>query len=204
MTDGNWRLAIQTIGHPASGIWDPASDFRLLLETRLPPSQPGQSLLAVKPNLPLPAPGAPPRPGASSTWQERADAVAAELAARGPAPARLAWLVTRARHQAPLPPECRTDAHLVPGCLSRLWLVAEFHDGVCRFACDSDSQVVRAVAGLLCELASGLPPGEILAAPPDLPIRLGLDRLLTANRRAAQSRVWTLIQDFVRAHAATP
>lgn len=129
--------------------------------------------------------------------------MAVELAARGPAPARLAWLVSRARRQAPLPPEYRTDAHLVPGCLSRLWLVAEFRDGVCRFACDSDSEVVRAVVGLLCELASGLPPGEILAAPPDLPTRLGLDRLLTANRRAAQSRVWALIRDFARAHTAT-
>lgn len=131
-------------------------------------------------------------------------AAAAGLAARGPAPARLAWLLARARERPPLPPEYRTDAHLVPGCLSRLWLVAEYRDGVCRFACDSDSQVVRAVAGLLCELAGGLPPGEILAAPADLPVRLGLDRLLTANRRAAQSRVWALIQDFARTHAPVP
>lgn len=149
-------------------------------------------------------PATPVGPGTSRSWQARAQALAAELAARGPAPARLAWLVARARQRPELPAACRTDAHLVPGCLSRLWLVAEFRDGACWFACDSDSQVVRAVAGLLCELAGGLPPGEILAAPSDLPARLGLDRLLTSNRRAAQSRVWALIQDFARAHVAAP
>jgi cysteine desulfuration protein SufE len=89
----------------------------------------------------------------------------------------------------------------VPGCLSRLWLVATFHDGRCRFACDSDSQVVRAVAGILCELADDLSPGRILAADPALPARLGLDGLLTGNRRAAQSRVWETILGFARAHS---
>jgi cysteine desulfuration protein SufE len=141
------------------------------------------------------------RPAAARSLEERRRALEAELSARGPAAARLAWLVERARARPPLPPAARTEAHQVPGCLSRLWLVSEVCDGRCRFACDSDSQVVRAVAGLLCELADDLPPGEILAAPPDLPVRLGLDRLLTASRRAAQARVWTLIRDFARAHA---
>lgn len=140
------------------------------------------------------------RAAAAPSLEERRRALQAEWPARGPAATRLAWLVERARARPPLPPAARTEAHLVPGCLSRLWLVSEFSAGRCRFACDSDSQVVRAVAGLLCELADDLPPGEILAAPPDLPARLGLDRLLTASRRAAQARVWTLIRDFARAH----
>jgi len=142
------------------------------------------------------------RPAVVGSLEERRRALEAELSARGPAAARLAWLVERARARPPLPPEARTEAHQVPGCLSRLWLVGELRAGRCRFACDSDSQVVRAVAGLLCELADDLPPDEILAAPPDLPVRLGLDRLLTTSRRAAQARVWTLIRDFARAHAS--
>ncbi len=144
-----------------------------------------------------------PVPGTATarTLEERLRVLAAELSACGPAAARLAWLVERARTRPPLPPAARTEAHLVPGCLSRLWWVGAFRDGRCRFACDSDSRIVRAVAGLLCELADDLPPGEILAAPADLPVRLGLDRLLTASRRAAQARVWSLIRDFARAHA---
>lgn len=61
---------------------------------------------------------------------------------------------------------------------------------------------MRAVAGLLCELADDQPPAAILAAPPDLPRQLGLDRLLTASRRAAQSRVWEHIREYARRHAA--
>lgn len=134
--------------------------------------------------------------------EERVRELAGRLAACGAAPARLAWLIARARTRPPLPPELRTDTRLLPGCLSRLWLAAEFRDGRCHFACDSDSQVVRAVAGLLCELADDLPPAAILAAPPDLPQQLGLDRLLTASRRAAQARVWEHLRDFARQHAA--
>jgi cysteine desulfuration protein SufE len=134
--------------------------------------------------------------------EERVRELAGQLSACGTAPARLAWLIERARSRPSLPPEQRTDARLLPGCLSRLWLAAEFRDGRCRFACDSDSQIVRAVANLHCELADDLPPAAILAAPPDLPRRLGLDRLLTASRRAAQSRVWEHIQNFARRHAA--
>lgn len=143
----------------------------------------------------------PPAPPVEDLSLEgRLRVLRAELSARGPAAARLAWLVERARTRPPWPPTARSEAHRVPGCLARLWLQGELRAGRCWFACDSDSLVVRAVAGLLCDLADALPPAAILAAPPDLPLRLGLDRLLTPNRRAAQSRVWAFIQDFARAH----
>lgn len=147
-----------------------------------------------------PAPATTPAAPAG-TLAERLVTLRAALAARSPDAARLAWLLEQARRRTPPPPALRTEANLVPGCLSRLWLAAEFGGGRCRFVCDSDSQVVRAVAGLLCELADDLPPAEILAAPADLPARLGLDRLLTVSRRAAQARVWERIQAFARAHA---
>ncbi len=143
----------------------------------------------------------PSPPGPPTSLADRLEAWRAGLAARSPDAARLAWLVELARRRPPPPPGWHTEANLVPGCLSRLWLAAEFRDGRCRFRCDSDSLVVRAVAGLLCELADNLPPGEILAAPADLPVRLGLDRLLTVSRRAAQARVWERIRDFARSHA---
>lgn len=134
--------------------------------------------------------------------EERVRELAGQLSGCGAVPARLAWLIERARRRLPPAAGLRSDAHLLPGCLSRLWLAAELREGRCRFACDSDSQVVRAVAGLLCELADNQPPAAILAAPPDLPRQLSLDRLLTASRRAAQSRVWEHIREFARRHAA--
>jgi cysteine desulfuration protein SufE len=68
--------------------------------------------------------------------------------------------------------------------------VAETREGRCQFQCDSDSHIVRAVAGLLCEFYSGATPAEILAQPPDFLEQVGINQHLTANRRNVLSRVW--------------
>lgn len=84
----------------------------------------------------------------------------------------------------------------VPGCLANLWLVAETRDGRCFFQCDSDSQIVRAVAGLLCDFYSNAAAAEILALPPDFLEQAGINQHLTANRRNVLSRVWERIRGF--------
>jgi cysteine desulfuration protein SufE len=95
------------------------------------------------------------------------------------------------------------DANLVSGCLAKLWLVAEFHAGRCVFACDSDSLVVKAIAGLLCEFYSGHAPAEILAHDPQFLAPLGITQHLTPNRRNALSKVWDRIRQFAEANAGT-
>lgn len=107
---------------------------------------------------------------------------------------RLQWLVEQARLRSALSLELKVEAHRVPGCLANLWLVAESRTGCCYFQCDSDSQIVRAVAGLLCDFYSGAAPAEILAFPPDFLEPLGVNQHLTANRRNVLSRVWECIR----------
>jgi cysteine desulfuration protein SufE len=109
---------------------------------------------------------------------------------------RFTWLVEQGRAQEPLPNEDKVDAHRVQGCLAKLWLIAEFREGKCWFRCDSDSQIVRAVAGLLCGLYNGHPPDEILMTPPDFLSAMGIAEHLTANRRNALGRVWETIRNF--------
>lgn len=114
---------------------------------------------------------------------------------------RLACLVAKAKQRPPLPAGQRSDCNLVPGCLAKLWLVAQFRDGVCFFACDSDSLIVKAIAGLLCEFYSGQPPAEILGHDPAFLAPLGINQHLTPNRRNALSKVWATIRQFAAAHA---
>ena len=97
--------------------------------------------------------------------------------------------------------EWRTEAHRVPGCLANLWLVVEWREGRCWFLCDSDSQIVRAVAGLLCEFYSGQKPAEILALEPGFLEQVGINQHLTANRRNVLSRVWERIRGFAEQRA---
>lgn len=131
----------------------------------------------------------------------RRDALLARLGGFRHPQERLQWLVEQARQRAPLALELRTEAHRVPGCLANLWLVAGTRAGRCHFQCDSDSQIVRAVAGLLCDFYSGATPAEILALPPDFLEEVGINQHLTANRRNVLSRVWERIRACAQAAA---
>lgn len=117
---------------------------------------------------------------------------------------RLQWLVEQARLRPALAAEWRTETHRVPGCVANLWLIAELRDGRCEFRCDSDSQIVRAVAGLLCEFYSGATPAEVLAMDPVFLDQVGINQHLTANRRNVLSQVWERIRTFAEACASRP
>ena len=64
---------------------------------------------------------------------------------------RLVFLVEKAKGRPAFAPEFRLEKNLIPGCLARLWFVADFCNGHCFFDCDSDSLIVKAVAGFLCD-----------------------------------------------------
>lgn len=114
--------------------------------------------------------------------------------------ARFAWAVEQARLRSPLPDALRQEGYRVQGCLVRLWLVPEFRDGRCWFQTDSDAATLRAFSGILCDLASGLPPEELVDWNPGFLERLGLLRQLADNRRATIGRVADLIRGFAAAH----
>lgn len=135
---------------------------------------------------------------------EKQRELTAELAALKNGQDRLAHLVARAKRRPALAAELRVEANLVPGCLAKLWFVPQFRDGRCFFACTSDSLVVRAIAGLLCEFYSGTAPAEILAHDPAFLGPLGITQHLTPNRRNALSKVWERIRGFAAAHAKAP
>jgi len=125
----------------------------------------------------------------------------ARLAALKNGQDRLALLVENARRRPPLAPQFRADENLIPGCLAKLWFVSETRDGKCFFRCDSDSLVVKAVAGLLCEFYSGHAPVEILAHDPGFLAPLGITQHLTPNRRNALSKIWERIRQLAGANA---
>jgi cysteine desulfuration protein SufE len=126
-----------------------------------------------------------------------------ELAALKNGQDRFARLVERARKLPPLAPEMRVPENLIPGCLAKLWFVPQFRAGQCFFACDSDSLVVKAIAGLLCEFYSGHAPAEILAHDPAFLAPLGITQHLTPNRRNALSKVWERIRRFAEQSLGT-
>lgn len=131
---------------------------------------------------------------------EKQQQLTAGLAALKNGQDRLAFLVERAKKIPSLASELRVDSNLIPGCLAKLWFVPEFRDGKCFFACDSDSLVVKAIAGLLCEFYSDQSPVEILAHSPEFLAPLGITQHLTPNRRNALAKIWERIRQFAEAN----
>lgn len=115
---------------------------------------------------------------------------------------RLSWLVAGARERGPLPAELRREEWRVVGCLSKLWVVGELVNGRCRFRCDSDSVIVKALAGLLIDLADDETPEALLGVDPAFLEAPELRRLLTSNRQNALNRVWEHLRGFALDHAA--
>ena len=107
---------------------------------------------------------------------------------------RLGWVTRRGREGPPLDAESKTDERLVPGCLAKTWLVADFADGRCWFRADSESAIIRGVARLLCDFYSGQPAEEILSHGPEFLRRFGIDQHLTPNRRNSLSRLYQEMQ----------
>lgn len=125
-----------------------------------------------------------------------------ELSAASDKQERLAIVVERGRKTGELPPDLKVDANLVPGCLSKLWFVAELREGRCWFRCDSDSAIVKGVASLLCEFYSGHTCAEIVETEPSFLAETGITQHLSANRRNGLARVRELIREFARNAAA--
>jgi cysteine desulfuration protein SufE len=113
---------------------------------------------------------------------------------------RLRQVIQWGRRSPALVPVEKTDARLLPGCISSLWFIPDYADGVCRFRFDADSQIVRGVAALVCGFYDGEAPAAIVACPPDALDELGLRRLLTANRSNSLSTLASRIRAFAALH----
>ena len=59
------------------------------------------------------------------------------------------------------PEEERTEAHLIKGCQSRVWLCSEKRDGRLFFRADSDAIITKGIISLLVGVYSGRTPEEI-------------------------------------------
>ncbi|OYW71529.1 MAG: hypothetical protein B7Z37_27550 [Verrucomicrobia bacterium 12-59-8] len=76
----------------------------------------------------------------------------------------------------------KTEANLVPGCVSRVWLHGELVEGHTRFICDADSPMVKGLAALLCELYSNADPNEVEAVEPRVWEACGFKKMLSPTR----------------------
>ncbi len=76
----------------------------------------------------------------------------------------------------------RTDQYLISGCQSRVWLQADFKDGLVHFTADSDAVITKGIVTLLIRVLSGQRPEDILESDLGFVETIGLREHLSPTR----------------------
>ena len=84
--------------------------------------------------------------------------------------------------QPPLDDKYKTESNLIDGCQSRVWLQADYADGVITFSAESDALIVKGIVSLLIRVLSGHSPKEIMDADLYFIDRIGLSDHLSPTR----------------------
>jgi cysteine desulfuration protein SufE len=76
----------------------------------------------------------------------------------------------------------KTDAYLIKGCQSRVWLVPEMKDGKIWFSGESDAVIVKGLVALVLRVTSGRTPKELMESNLHFIDDIGLRQHLSPTR----------------------
>lgn len=111
---------------------------------------------------------------------------------------RLTLVQDRVRKSPPLPAEHRSESNRIHGCATKVWLLPECRDGICRFQVDSESSIVRGLASLITEVFSGTPAADAADFESKIIERLGFARMITPTRLHGLLKLEETIRAFAR------
>ncbi len=91
-------------------------------------------------------------------------------------------LIDLGNEQEPLAEQYKVEQNLIDGCQSRVWLQADYVDGIIHFTAESDALIVKGIVALLIRVLSGHTPQEILDADLYFIEQIGLKEHLSPTR----------------------
>lgn len=91
-------------------------------------------------------------------------------------------LIDLGNEQEPLDERYKTEQNLIDGCQSRVWLQADYRDGLIEFQAESDALIVKGIIALLIRVLNRHTPQEILDAELYFIDRIGLHEHLSPTR----------------------
>ncbi len=91
-------------------------------------------------------------------------------------------LIDLGNEQEPLDEQYKTEQNLIDGCQSRVWLQADYKDGLLHFSAESDALIVKGIVTLLIRVLSDHTPQEIRDADLYFIDRIGLKEHLSPTR----------------------
>jgi len=132
------------------------------------------------------------------TLEQKKDALVEEITLIPDAYERLVYIVDRGKKAEGLTEDLRIDSFKIEGCMSQLWVVPAYKEGLCSFKSESDSAIVKGIASLLCDFYSEAKPDDIRKTDADFLSEVGITQHLSPNRRNGLSRIVESIQHFAK------
>lgn len=132
------------------------------------------------------------------TLAEKKDALIEEITLIPDAYERLGYIVDRGKKAEGLTEDLRIDSFKIEGCMSQLWVVPAYKEGLCSYKSESDSAIVKGIASLLCDFYSEATPEEIAKTDAEFLGEVGITQHLSPNRRNGLSRIVESIQRFAQ------
>lgn len=98
---------------------------------------------------------------------------------------RYKYLIDLGKNLQPMPESLKTEATLVKGCTSRVWMICETDsDGIYHFLADSDAHIVKGLIAVLLSAYQGKTASAIQSVDIEGTFKeIGLDQHLSPNRR---------------------
>jgi cysteine desulfuration protein SufE len=81
-----------------------------------------------------------------------------------------------------MPEEHKTEAYIVKGCQSKVWLYPSFTDGKVQFEADSNTEITKGLVYLLVNIWNNRTPDEILGTDLFFIDKIGMSRMIGSQR----------------------
>jgi cysteine desulfuration protein SufE len=92
------------------------------------------------------------------------------------------YLIELSRDLPLIEPKLKTKENLINGCQSKVWLNADYTQGIIHFSADSDAIITKGIIALLIRVLSDRTPQEIMNTDLFFIDRIGLHQNLSPTR----------------------
>lgn len=95
---------------------------------------------------------------------------------------KYAYLIELGNSLESLDEKYKVEANLIQGCQSRVWLQADYEDGIVVFKAESDAVIVKGIIALLIRVLTNHTPDEIINSDLYFINKIGLNEHLSPTR----------------------
>lgn len=115
-------------------------------------------------------------------WDPKQEQIIEEFSAFDDWMDKYNYLIELARELPAIDDKHRTDAYLIKGCQSRVWVDAQLKEGKMYFTADSDAIITKGIIALLIRVLDGRTPDKVLETDLYFIDRIGLHESLSPTR----------------------